>query len=86
MPVNKSNTSHLTRLSALVVEWLPEGEEAESAAMPRGVTAGEDELARNPRARSARLRQATRTAAPALGLDENIARLARLPARQERRR
>lgn len=50
------------------------------------VTAGEDELARNPRARSARLRQATRTAAPALGLDENIARLARLPARQERRR
>ena len=41
--MNKSKTSHLTRLSALVVEWLPGGEEAESAAMPRGVTAGQDE-------------------------------------------
>ena len=50
------------------------------------VAAGEDELARNPRARSARLRQGERGEAPARGLDEDIARLARLPARLERRR
>jgi 16S rRNA (cytosine1402-N4)-methyltransferase len=38
------------------------------------------EIAANPRARSAKLRTAIRTAAPARGFDEALARRARLPA------
>jgi 16S rRNA (cytosine1402-N4)-methyltransferase len=43
------------------------------------------EVAANPRARSAKLRFATRTSAPAHGLDDRLARLARLPERDKRR-
>jgi 16S rRNA (cytosine1402-N4)-methyltransferase len=50
------------------------------------VTAGEDELARNPRARSAKLRSAVRTDAPARGPDTKLEALAALPAPRDRRR
>ncbi|HRE21344.1 MAG TPA: 16S rRNA (cytosine(1402)-N(4))-methyltransferase RsmH [Rhabdaerophilum sp.] len=43
------------------------------------VTAGEDELKRNPRARSAKLRCAIRTASPAQPEDDGIFALTRLP-------
>lgn len=42
-----------------------------------------EETAANPRARSAKLRHATRTAAPALPPGERLARLARLPVRDK---
>ncbi|WP_036287857.1 16S rRNA (cytosine(1402)-N(4))-methyltransferase RsmH [Methylocystis sp. ATCC 49242] len=42
-----------------------------------------EETERNPRARSAKLRFATRTAGPALPLDDRLARLARLPVRDK---
>jgi 16S rRNA (cytosine1402-N4)-methyltransferase len=42
-----------------------------------------EEVAANPRARSAKLRHATRTAAAPLPLDDKLARLARLPARDK---
>lgn len=41
------------------------------------------EIDANPRARSAKLRHATRTAAPAQALSDGLARLARLPARDK---
>jgi 16S rRNA (cytosine1402-N4)-methyltransferase len=46
----------------------------------------EREIAANPRSRSARLRVATRTQAPARPIDEALTRLARLPERAPRRR
>ena len=52
----------------------------------QAVTPGEDERARNPRSRSAKLSWAERTHAPARGVDRDLARLARLPSPQERRR
>ncbi|MDE2578422.1 MAG: 16S rRNA (cytosine(1402)-N(4))-methyltransferase RsmH, partial [Hyphomicrobiales bacterium] len=45
-----------------------------------------EECAQNPRARSAKLRAAARTGAPARGLDEDIARLASLPAQKPKGR
>lgn len=42
-----------------------------------------EETAINPRARSAKLRHATRTAAPAMPLGDKLARLARLPVRDK---
>jgi 16S rRNA (cytosine1402-N4)-methyltransferase len=42
-----------------------------------------EEISANPRARSAKLRHATRTAGPPLPLDDRLARLARLPARDK---
>jgi 16S rRNA (cytosine1402-N4)-methyltransferase len=45
------------------------------------VIAGSAELARNPRARSAKLRTGQRTDAPARGLDADLAAMAALPAR-----
>jgi 16S rRNA (cytosine1402-N4)-methyltransferase len=42
-----------------------------------------EEIAANPRARSAKLRHATRTAAPPLPLSDQLMRLARLPARDK---
>ncbi len=50
------------------------------------VAAGEAEQARNPRSRSAKLRWAERADAPARGHDQELARLASLPALPERRR
>ncbi len=50
------------------------------------VTAGEEELARNPRSRSAKLRSAVRTDAPARGQDAKLEALAALPAQRDRRR
>jgi 16S rRNA (cytosine1402-N4)-methyltransferase len=50
------------------------------------VIAGEAELARNPRARSAKLRFATRTKAPVRGLDSKLMSLALLPASDLKRR
>ena len=50
------------------------------------IVAGPAELARNPRSRSAKLRWAERTAAPARGLDRDLVRLASLPAPLQRRR
>jgi len=47
------------------------------------VTPTREEVAENPRARSAKLRYATRTAAAALPLDDRLARLARLPSRDK---
>ena len=41
---------------------------------------GAEELARNPRARSAKLRTGRRTSASARGLDADLAALAALPA------
>ena len=43
MPVNKSKTSHLTRLSVPAAGWLSVAEDTESPAVLRGATAGEDE-------------------------------------------
>jgi len=43
------------------------------------------EISANPRARSAKLRFATRTKAPARGAEESLARLARLPGADKRR-
>ena len=45
------------------------------------IVAGEIEIARNPRARSAKLRMAIRTTNPALGTDPGVAALASLPTR-----
>ncbi|BBU62057.1 ribosomal RNA small subunit methyltransferase H [Methylosinus sp. C49] len=50
------------------------------------VTPSDREIAANPRARSAKLRFATRTDAPARAIDESLARLARLPERAKGRR
>lgn len=50
------------------------------------VIAGPEETARNPRSRSAKLRVAQRTSAPARGLDDDLLDLVRLPERSERRR
>ena len=50
------------------------------------VIAGAEETARNPRARSAKLRIAQRTNAPARGLDDDLLALVSLPERGERRR
>jgi 16S rRNA (cytosine1402-N4)-methyltransferase len=50
------------------------------------VIAGPEETSRNPRARSAKLRIAQRTRAPARGLDDDLLDLVRLPERGERRR
>ena len=50
------------------------------------VIAGAEETARNPRARSAKLRIAQRTSAPARGLDDDLLSLVRLPERGERKR
>jgi 16S rRNA (cytosine1402-N4)-methyltransferase len=47
------------------------------------VTAGAAETAANPRARPAKLRYETRTAAAPYPLDERLARLARLPDRDK---
>lgn len=44
------------------------------------VSAGDDETRRNPRARSARLRAASRNGAAALGIDASLAALAALPS------
>jgi 16S rRNA (cytosine1402-N4)-methyltransferase len=44
-----------------------------------------EEIAANPRARSAKLRFGVRTAAPAGAIDEKLSRLARLPARAKRK-
>ena len=46
-------------------------------------TPTDEEVRSNPRARSAKLRVATRTGAPARPLDDRLARLARLPARDK---
>lgn len=46
-------------------------------------TASREEIDANPRARSAKLRYATRAAAPPRGLDDRLARLARLPVREK---
>ncbi len=48
------------------------------------VVPGPDELARNPRSRSAKLRMGIRTAEPARGLDPTLKTLAELPARRGR--
>ena len=45
------------------------------------VIAGAEELARNPRARSAKLRTGQRTDAPARGFDADLVAMAALPAR-----
>ncbi len=45
------------------------------------IVASPEEIARNPRARSAKLRHAIRTGAPARGRDDHTERLARLPSR-----
>jgi 16S rRNA (cytosine1402-N4)-methyltransferase len=50
------------------------------------VIAAPEETARNPRARSAKLRVAQRTGAAARGLDDDLLDLVRLPERGERRR
>jgi 16S rRNA (cytosine1402-N4)-methyltransferase len=49
------------------------------------VTPSKEEVAANPRARSAKLRFGTRTAAPPREFDEQLSRLARLPERARRR-
>ena len=56
--------------------------------VPRGqpVEAGRAEAAANPRSRSAKLRFAVRTQAPARSLDDNLLALTRLPARARSRR
>ena len=50
------------------------------------VAAGEAEIAGNPRSRSAKLRVASRTAAPARGMDAKLMALAALPDQRPRRR
>ena len=53
---------------------------------PKPVTPSADEVAANVRARSAKLRVALRTSAPALGIDPQIAELAGLPERAQGKR
>lgn len=52
----------------------------------KAIEPSQDECARNPRARSAKLRVAIRTDAPALGIDDSIAALAALPSHSGGRR
>ena len=80
----QARTSRLPRAS----RHLPMDEPAEPTfeAVIRGpVSAGPEELGRNPRARSAKLRVAARTEAPVPGRLDSLSDAASLPSRQARR-